>query len=234
MDSKIIIARFNEDLNWVNKLNSSSEIIIYNKGKKLESSNKFKEIILPNLGRESQTWLHHIYTNYDNLNKYNIFLQGRIDDLGCMAYSKPDDYLTDLKNQSFSVSRFGLLSPLHWKDNLNIEKDIRYSESWKKKEISRSAYGFREYAKKFLNKIPLFVATSYGGCFAVSREAIRSHNKDFYYSLLSTVNKHINPIESHYLERLWCYIFSKNKYLNKALIDVLKTKIERNILQTKF
>ena len=62
-----------------------------------------------------------------------------------MAYSKPNDYLNDLKNQSFSVSRFGLLSPLHWKDNLNIEKDIRYSESWKKKEISFNNHHFPGY-----------------------------------------------------------------------------------------
>ena len=184
------------------------------------------------LGENHKTWLHHIHKNYDNLNKYNIFLQGRIDDLGCIVYSKPNDYLNDLKNQSFSVSRFGLLSPLHWKDNLNIEKDIRYSESWKKRNFQKSIW-FRKYAKKFLGKIPLVVATSYGGCFGVTREAIRTHTKNFYKELLNTVNKHKNPIESHYLERLWCYIFSKNKYLNKALIDVLKTKIERNIFQKK-
>ena len=60
MDSKIIISRFNEDVNWVYNLNKNSEIIIYNKEKALEHSNNFKVIDLPNVGRESQTWLHHI------------------------------------------------------------------------------------------------------------------------------------------------------------------------------
>ena len=65
MDSKIIIARFNEDLDWVENLKTSSEVIVYNKGNYIKSSNKFKVINLPNVGRESHTWLHHIYENYN-------------------------------------------------------------------------------------------------------------------------------------------------------------------------
>ncbi len=231
MDSKIIIARFNENLDWVENLRTSSEIIVYNKGEKLKSSNNFKVINLPNIGRESHTWLHHIYENYHNLNTYNVFLQGRIDDLGCMAYSDPDIYLNKITNNCFSVSRFGILSPFHWKYNLNIQKDIRYSKDWETGKISKSTLGFRKYAKNFFNNIPLIVATSYGGCFGVTSNAIRRNKKNFYYSLLNTVNNHSNPIESHYLERLWCYIFSRNKYLKNAFYDVIKTKIERNILQ---
>ena len=154
------------------------------------------------LGENHKLGFIILHENYDNLNKYNIFTR-TIDDLGCMAYTDTNNYFSDLVDQSFSVSRFGLLSPLHWKDNLNIHKDIRYSESWKNKEISRSPLGFRRYAKRFLNKeIPLVVATSYGGCFGVTREAIKVPRKNFTKELLDTVNKHKNPIESHYLERL--------------------------------
>ena len=46
----------------------------------------------------------------------------------------------------------------------------------------------------------------------------------------NTVNKHPHPIEAHFLERLWCYMFSENKFLTKAFFDVIKTKIERNLL----
>jgi len=30
------------------------------------------------------------------------------------------------------------------------------------------------------------------------------------------------------MERLWCYIFTKNKPLIESIFDVLKTKIERS------
>ena len=40
-------------------------------------------------------------------------------------------------------------------------------------------------------------------------------------------DKNKNPIEGHYMERLWCYIFTQNKLINRAIFDVLRTKIER-------
>ena len=56
-------------------------------------------------------------------------------------------------------------------------------------------------------------------------------NKITYERLLDILSKSKNPIEGHYMERLWCYIFTKNKPLLNSCIDVIKTKIERfNIL----
>ena len=54
-------------------------------------------------------------------------------------------------------------------------------------------------------------------------------DKNFYIDLLRTVSNHRHPIEAHYLERLWCYMFSKNDYLIKAFLDVMKTKLERKM-----
>ena len=84
MKKSLIISRFNEDINWLKEI-KGFKIIIYNKGNKL-SNNKFKNIInLKNVGRESHTWLYHIVKNYGVLDDVTIFLQGRIDDLDCMA-----------------------------------------------------------------------------------------------------------------------------------------------------
>ena len=110
---------------------------------------------------------------------------------------------------------------------MNINKDIRYKEQWQKNEISRSKIGFRNFSKQLFPEIPLFVATSYSGCFAVKREVIRQHDINFYKKLLEILSKNKNPIEGHYMERLWCYLFTKNKFLLNSLLDVIKTKIER-------
>ena len=98
-----------------------------------------------------------------------------------------------------------------------------------KEAYLRTKIGFRKYAKKFLVKIPLITATSYGGCFGVTKEAIIKLDKKFYINLLKTVSDHSHPIEAHYLERLWCYMFSKNDYIHKAFRDVIKTKFERTM-----
>ncbi len=231
MNKCLIISRYNEDIEWLKRY-KNFRIIIYNKGDKLKEYKNFEIINLKNLGRESHTWLYHIVKNYNKLDEVNIFLQGRIDDLDCMVYPDPELYLNYIDKFGFSVSRYGLLGPFHWKWNIGIENDVRYKDKWIKNEISKSNIGFRNFAKKMFPNIPLFVATSYGGCFAVKKETILQHNISFYQELLDVLAKHKNPIEGHYMERLWCYIFTQNKSIKQAIIDVLKTKIER--FHTKF
>ena len=226
MDKRLIIARFNEDLDWLKKYDDF-KITVYNKGESLSDDKFFNVINLENKGRESHTWLFHIVKNYYQLDEINIFLQGKIDDLNCMAYKNPKNYLKKINKYGFSVSRYGLLSPFHWDWNVNINKDIRYKNQWENNEISRSNVGFRNFAKELFPDIPLLVATSYGGCFAVKREAIHLNKLIFYKKLLKVLSKHKNPIEGHYMERLWCYIFTRNRPLFDSYLDVFKTKIER-------
>lgn len=225
MSKCLIIARYKEDISWL-KPYKQFNIVIYNKGPVIKDK-EFKTINLKNVGRESHTWLHHIVSNYFNLDDINIFLQGKIDDLNCMAFKNPYDYLKELDKYGFSTSRLGLLGPLHWQWHVGIEKNKKYKNQWENFEISRSKIGFRKFATDLFPEIPLLVATSYGGCFAVKKELIRNYDINFYKNLLNIVKDHPNPIEGHYLERLWCYMFLKNTRLNKAFFDVLQTKIER-------
>ncbi len=225
MDCCFIISRYQEDLNWLEILREH-KIIIYNKGNKIINVNAHSTIDLKNVGRESHTWLYHIVNNYNNLSEVNIFLQGRIDDLGCMSYKNPLNYLTKINKYGYCASRYGLLGPFHWKHNVGIELDKRYKSQWENGEISKSQIGFREFAKHLFPRIPIFVATSYGGCFAVKKENIRNYELNFYKYLLRILEKHKNPIEGHYLERLWCYMFTNNRPLKRSIIDVIKTKFE--------
>ncbi len=230
MSNCLIISRYDEDISWLSSYETFN-LYIYNKGSRIKNS-EFKNIInLKNVGRESHTWLYHIVNNYNKLDDINIFLQGRIDDLGCMAFQNPNYYLREINQIGFAASRYGVLSPFHWKYNVGIEKNKKYKDKWDNGEISRSQIGFRNFAKKLFPDIPLFIATNYGGCFAVKKEVIKQYSLDFYSELLDILSMHKNPIEGHYMERLWCYIFTKNILLNSAIKDVVKTKIERTIFR---
>ena len=227
MSTTLIIARFNEDISWLRSF-SDFKIIIYNKGLKFKER-EFKNIInLNNVGRESQTWLHHIVHNYYDLDDINIFLQGRIDDLNCMAFKNPNQYLKKIDKYGYAASRYGILSPFHWKNNVGLENNPKYKKSWDNLEISRSSIGFRKFAKSLFPEIPRIVATSYGGCFAIKRELIIKYDIGFYQNLLTKLSGHQNPIEGHFMERLWCYMFTKNKLLLPSIKDVFLTKIERS------
>jgi len=226
----IIIARFNENIDWLLRYNNFN-VVIYNKGKYLDNEGLGKIINLPNVGRESHTWLYHIVSNYENLDEVNIFLQGRIDDLGKLVYQDINNYVNECKFKGFSVSRFGMLGPLHWKKNLGLENNPKYKKKLKDKSLKGPEISFKELAKTFMNKIPIFMVTSYGGCFAVSKDLIKQYDISFYKELLNILSKNDNPIEGHYMERLWCYLFTKNKYLLKSCKDVLLTKYENLLLK---
>ena len=72
MTIELVVARYNEDISWLNKIkNKNIKITIYNKGGNLN----VKNIKLPNVGRESHTYLTHIINNYKSLADTTIFTQ---------------------------------------------------------------------------------------------------------------------------------------------------------------
>ena len=75
MKTEIVVARYNENLDWLKKIKKSKDlkITVYNKGK---DDIDIPFIPLPNVGRESHTYLYHIINNYDNLADQTIFCQG--------------------------------------------------------------------------------------------------------------------------------------------------------------
>ena len=229
MLERIVISRYNENIEWIKNLNATNRVLIYNKGNAIKCENNLNIVSLKNVGREAHTWIYHIYHNYEKLDEKTLFLQGRIDDLNCMVFKNLDYYFSRLEENEFCASRLGLLTPFHWKDNLNIENDDRYKKDWNDFKIGRNSEGFRLFAKNLFGKVPIFIPTSYGGCFSVKKEAILFYPKSFYLKLLENLEHHIHPIEAHYLERLWCFMFSKKSSYKNAIIDVIKTKIERNI-----
>ena len=71
MDTQIVVARYNENINWLIPFKDIA--LIYNKGNNNIDANYFNIINLKNVGRESHTYLYHIVNNYDNLAKNTIF-----------------------------------------------------------------------------------------------------------------------------------------------------------------
>ena len=69
-----IVARYNEDLDWVKDL--EGDVIVYNKGENYVWD--FNKIDVENYGRESETYVRAVLDFYDQLDEYNdfVFLQG--------------------------------------------------------------------------------------------------------------------------------------------------------------
>ncbi len=218
MQAELVIARYDENVAWLNNIFGKIPVYIYNKGAPLALTNTDHSsvIALPNLGRESNSWLHHIITRYASLPDITVFLQGRIDDLGNNVYTTIEDYFPHAIQYGFSASAYGIFGPLQWQD-IKFEADPKYVEAWNTGSLARSNLNLIDYATKYLGPLPLLTVTSMCGCFAVSRRAVHMRPISFYKELLASVSHHSNPVEGHYLERLWCYMFSSNSLLPIAM-----------------
>jgi hypothetical protein len=70
LNIELVISSYKESLDWINNVKHKKKV--YSKEWKILPNT----IHLPNFGRESQTYLHHIYHNYENLSDITIFCQG--------------------------------------------------------------------------------------------------------------------------------------------------------------
>ena len=68
---QIVVMRYMEDVSWTENLEN---VIIYNKGNKIES--RHKVINLPNIGMFHASQFYHCITHYNNLADTTLFIQG--------------------------------------------------------------------------------------------------------------------------------------------------------------
>ena len=207
MSYKIVVARYNEDVHWL-----GSEIqncIIYNKGDKLNIRNIGNEIILENVGRESETYLNYIIHNYTNLPDVVVFTQAKISD----HRGRNDvNYLIQMKNEALnhSRSRETVVHYEHgrccWNSEWNLENGIYFLEdNYKNNKPVKFIDWFKRCIKaEYPNPIRIYS----NGIFAVRKENILKHPVEYYKQLILEVNHHVNSSEGHFFERSWYYIFS--------------------------
>jgi hypothetical protein len=207
---EFVVARYNENIDWLDRVKDNC--IIYNKGVPLEINN---EIPLKNVGRESHTYLWHIIHNYDNLAEVTIFTQGCISDSKTMPNRNTLENLLRMKCEAENEGKSIFL---------NINKPISYEHRWSNpdfnikdgKWVLENNYNnnnkilfkdwFIQHTKETEFPDPLIW---YGnGIFAIRKDIILKNPKDYYESLIKEVEHHINPIEGHFFERSWYYIFS--------------------------
>ncbi len=229
---EVVIARYYdfEYLDWVDKEFPNEKITIYNKGlNNLTPSAHWKVINIPNLGRESHTYLYHIVTNYYNLADRTFFTQGRPDH---EVYLPLIEYKTRIFRESHNICK-NIIAPCGYYFNgstkLLTPKDKTEIAKYKLDHMSLDLYLNRhsnvfrkgiadDSLQNFLytvigRKLP--TDTTIGGVggaiFAVDKETILQHSREYYQRLLDTLDN-VHPEEGFYFEKLWDVIFDNGKY----------------------
>lgn len=104
--TELVVARYNENLKWLDTIPSDVKVTVYNKGQHLEYPNT----PLQNIGRESDTYLQHIILNYNNIADRTIFVQGdpfyHVDNL-LENIQKPSEGIIFLANRTVTDNNEG-------------------------------------------------------------------------------------------------------------------------------
>ena len=182
----VVVARYNEPIEWTNGIiNTNTKCIIYNKGSKLDYS-VCPVIHLPNVGREGHTYLYHIINNYDNLSEYTMFLQGH-----------PFDHTPYLES---------ILASDEWKKSFHVMSANIFDRTINNEQ---NPYTMLELYNILFNrkKTEYSLWFGAGAQFCVSRATIRTRPKEFYQRIYAILACDVNPIEGHAIERFWPMIF---------------------------
>ncbi len=222
----LVISWYNEDLSFLlndefKKYRDEFNIIIYNKGPKIENKelNNLGLIIdLPNVGRECHTNLYHIIENYNELAEITIFLPGSF---YSMNHKKPRSMKTlnmvlEKKHGIFLVEKSD--KPIR-EQFADIIMDVYESSSHENKKImNKSQHQIkkspeRPFKKWFIKNFPNndINIYSYNCIFAVDKKDIIKNNIQTYQNLIKYLDDHTNPEVGHFMERSWCAIFKPSQ-----------------------
>lgn len=207
----IVISRYEEDLSWV-PVTGYSKMYIYNKGSPVSVPlpNVHMEA-LPNLGRESHTYFHHVIKNYNNLADMTLFLPASVWAVN-MKREKLLKILNSLKSD-FRSTTTGMKDPAFIEAQKMFEIDsytITNEENRKKNpDSSLEKSELRPLNKWFSKYFPKEELTciSFNGIMAVTRNSIHKRPVQFYKKLLD-IHSFKNAEVVHYSERTWKNIFS--------------------------
>lgn len=199
-NTDIVIAHYNENLDWVSELDSTyiNKIWVYSK-----SPITNNHIPLPNIGRESHTYLHHIVSQYPNFPKNIIFLQGN--PFGHHESIKPNNvedinlWLNYLQSQEYTPNGYNN----YYDSFLENGKLSR----WDNQSLDVTNYTIYEWIEKYLQTNKKSGNIYWSAQFGIRSSKILNQTLNFYQMILNQ-HKHPHPEVSHFLERTWGLIFN--------------------------
>ena len=204
LDYEFVIAHYNENIDWLAPIASHTHV--YHKGKDSQPPplplNAWDR--LPNVGRESHTYLHHIINNYESLPEITVFLQGDGQELAKdICFRNPLDYVYNIRKNIICKAKERLS---HWG---RIDHNGKWLQEFNSGELRRANLTLGQFYKELFGfSHPSEYSFCPKGCFAATRDMIKQHPIDFYRKAISFVDNHQNPEEGHYFERLWPLIFA--------------------------
>ncbi|NCD35421.1 MAG: DUF3431 domain-containing protein [Spartobacteria bacterium] len=205
----LVVAKYREDVSWVRRL--GFQAIIYDK------SGLQENFPLPNIGRETHTYLYHILHFYPKFPEYTVFLQGNPFDHLCAGMTTESLYNLIKIEISKKVKFKGLSCYSIRCDELGRPHQLACKGGKWSGFLNDIPVG-RVYGQLFSGPIPSsFHCRAPAGLFLVHSSRILCRPKSFYEKAMEIILCDKDDIMNtgHAFERLWYIIFNGYKKLNK-------------------
>jgi hypothetical protein len=215
---EIVVSRYNEDLEWLKSKKFRYPTTIYNKG---TNDNFYKPkgckiVKLPNVGRESHTYLYHVVNQYDTLPNLTIFLPGSADDKRKINFvNKVIKSIESDKQTTFPAEEHGDIKNKFYNFQLDNWESTHVSNKKANTEKILFPSKIRPFGKWYEAHFDKNVKYSgYAGIFAVSDTHIKQYGKEYYENLIKELEVSSNPEIGHYFERAWVAVFGVTENAN--------------------
>jgi len=170
---ELVVAKYKENTEWLSKVGEDWEVTVYD-----------KEEDLPNIGRESHTFVYHICLNYTNLADVTVFSQG-----------KYIDHCGDFLNKLSAIKHGHGYTPLSDRImQLGVEERTYYEIPDKVKNC-----------QEMLGLPVCDISFPYGAFMAVDKETILKRPLSYYLMLLTLVSSSVKI--THEMEYMWPGVF---------------------------
>ena len=211
---EIVVARYNEDLKWLHdEPFNQFDVIIYNKGdnEDFEKTDKVKKIVqLPNMGRDSYVYFHHIINNYDHLANVTIFFPGSInlerkyDTAKEVVYNVKEKNDTIVSCQKFKNNEF--LENFRMERYLSSHPNNSEHNTDETMELAE-IYPYGNWVRSTFKNGEKNNCISWCILSGLSKKHIQRKPISYYKQFYDQVSNHQNPEVGHYIERAWDAIF---------------------------
>jgi hypothetical protein len=207
----LVISHYNENLDWINYIDSKFKIYVYSKTLATNEliNNKIYIVNQPlNKGNEASAYLQYIIDNYENLSENIVFVHG---------HEKSWHHMDSIIN---------IINSLQITDYANLNKYGTQSifENAVQSSWLNTVDDFMDSANIAFENPPFILSLDYNSCaqFIVSRKNILSRSKEFYIRGLKYIiethksNKHNGGVFEYY----WRWIFLHNDAISLKYKDI--------------
>ncbi len=210
-DVELVVARFREDVSWTAAVGCPA--VVYDK------SGEPGPYTLPNIGRETHTYLTHILRQYPDLAPFTVFVQGAPFE-HMPPGATPETFAARIRQNVRLGLKFSGFAGFKLKcDRLgrpHAMADPARAGKWA--GFGRDIPVGAIYAKLFAGPVPeQFLVPAPAGMFFVARERILARPPAFYRAALDLVAADPEDAANtgHAFERLWQVVFNGNPRLNR-------------------